>query len=454
MKKSVLFLCVVLAVAFFTTCGRDAYDWKEHQNPDPHSQNTVLRFESPWGEKSLKGSILNQMLQDFMKQNPQVEVINESMTGGNFLEKVMVDFASGNEPDLFAMWPGYNSNLFIDMEKVADLTPLLEQRPAWRDSFDKSVWYHVTSPDSRVYGIPLEMTYQCLFVNTDLFEAYHIPLPVTWEALKNAVVQFRAQGIVPIEYSAQNKNAYLFENIAAALGGSTGVTEPVTGGEMNPYYRQAIGYMQELYSLGAFPEDFFDMSNKNRDLFLNKKAAMCVQTSDFIGELNQLETTFQGKNTQTGTQKSSVDMLTFPKIPEGNADETAIIYGVGSGTFSISQSAWNSQSKQAAAGELLCCLTSDEAAQNFAEATGMLVSKRGAGLRQSYYGALLKKGLYLIDATREPIVPIENTVERNAWEDVLVSRLPSVVSGAGDAEEMWNEMVQRHQWKRESGVER
>lgn len=442
-KRTWIFIVLLLAAAVWMLFPRQTYEWRKPQAQNDQESKVVLRFESPWDTKSLKGSILNRQIQRFMEENPGIEVVNESMNDENFLEKITVDFVSGNEPDVFAMWPGYNSDIFIQLKKTADLSALLDENPQWQSSFDKSVWRYVTREDDKIYGIPLELTYQCLFVNTELFAAYHIPIPTNWEELKYAVVKFRENGVIPIEYGMQDKNAYLFENLVAALGGSTGVTDPVVNGQINEYYRRAVEYMQELYRLGAFPDDIFDLSEKSRDLFLEKKAAMCVQTSDFIGELNQRETTFYGRTQESGEQQLSVDMLTFPNMADGNADQTAIIYGMGSGTFSISQNAWDDPEKKDAAARLLMYLTSDDSAKEFAESAGMLVSKKGAALRQSYYGALLKKGLSLIDETREPIAPIENTVERRTWQEILVHRLPAIISGSGSEETLWDEILKR-----------
>ena len=106
--------------------------------------------------------------------------------------------------------------------------------------------------------------------------------------------------------------------------------------------------------MGAFPPDAFKLSSRERDdLFINKQAAMIVQGSWFIGRFSDSDTT--------------VDIVPFPYIREGVTSESALIYGFGCGTFYMSKSASEDESKKSASIKLLRALTSKESAEIFAK---------------------------------------------------------------------------------------
>lgn len=65
-----------------------------------------LRFISSWGGVDSKAETLQEIFVRFTNENPNIEIINESLFGEDFLPKIKTDFASGNNPDVFGIWPG------------------------------------------------------------------------------------------------------------------------------------------------------------------------------------------------------------------------------------------------------------------------------------------------------------------------------------------------------------
>ena len=206
-------------------------------------ENVKLSFVSSWGANDAKSAVISKLLSQFTADNPDVEVANNSVSDEDFLLKIKTDFASGNEPDLFAMKPGYNLYTFIERGMVADLTDTLGADSEWERSFDRSALYYVMI-NGRIYGLPIETVYLALFVNTDLFDEYNIQIPETYEQLKNAVVEFRKRGIIPIAYNALNEGSFIYQSIIAKIGGRREIEEAFINREISSCYAEAMKYME------------------------------------------------------------------------------------------------------------------------------------------------------------------------------------------------------------------
>lgn len=164
-----------------------------------------LRFISSWGGVDTKADPLQQVLNSFMEDNPDIEVLNESVYGDDFLHKLKTDFASGYDPDVFGLWPGSDIRALVEAGKVADITYLLEEDKAWKDTFGESEW-QFTTYNGRIYGLPLEIIYECLFINRDIFVKYNVKVPRTYDDLKQAItIGISSEGYGAMQLSAKFK---------------------------------------------------------------------------------------------------------------------------------------------------------------------------------------------------------------------------------------------------------
>jgi raffinose/stachyose/melibiose transport system substrate-binding protein len=381
-----------------------------------------LRFINSWGGVDSKADTLKQVFNAFMEDNPNIEVVNESMFGDDFLPKLKTDFASGNDPDVFGLWPGSDIRALVKSGKVADLDDELSKDKTWKDSFGKSAWSYTTF-DNKIYGLPLEIIYEGLFVNKDLFEKYYVKVPKTFNDLKQAVIKFKSNGIIPIAYNSYAEGTYLYQNIVAMLGGKEEVEHPFNHGKVSKCYLDAVAYLKELYNLGAFSSDAFTLnSNERNNLFKNKKAAMIIQGSWFNGDLKD--------------QDDTVDIVPFPYIDEKRP--SALIYGFGCGAFYMSNVAENDVNKRAGCIKLLKALTSKNTAFLFASQTDMF-SNVDISSFDVQYSKLAIKGQELVRNARGLVGPPDSFVDRTVWEELIVKNFPYVLEGRKTAESFWAE---------------
>lgn len=419
-----LSMAVFLGACTGTSSESSESDWKIVKSGD---SKITLRFIGSWGGVDSKAETLKLVLSQFENRNPDVTVINESVFGEDFLPKIKTDFASGNDPDVFGLWPGSDIKKLIQVGKVADLTGLLEENPEWKEQFDPEMWSYTTY-NGRIYGLPFEIIFECMFVNKDLFEQYNVKIPENFDELKEAVRIFNRNGIVPIAYNTEAEGTYFYQNLLPVVGGKADTENPFTrDGKIKQSHIVALNLIKELYDMGAFPKECFTMTNNERNvLFKEKKAAMIVQGSWYIGEFEPDDDT--------------VDIIPFPSVKGYESYRNTMVYGLGGGVFHMSTAAWNDPRKREASVRLLRFLTSPLSASEFAAKTGMISTVSLGGYEIDYIDMTIK-GLQMLEEANTLVGPLDSYVERTAWEKYIAGQFPYFLSGKISAEEMWETAI-------------
>ncbi len=421
-------LLFLVSVSILGACSKAPSDSQapETVNTDVQNAQTTLRFISSWGGVDSKAESLKVILDKFESDNPDIKVVNESLFGEDFLPKIKTDFASGNDPDVFGLWPGSDINTLVKAGKVADLTSLLSDNPEWKRSFNPEMWTYTTY-NSKIYGLPLEVIFECMFINNDLFLKYKIPIPNNYNELKTAVLMFKEKKIVPIAFNTYAEGTYLYQNLVAVVGGKNDTEVPFRDGKIKPSHLRTMQYIKELYELGAFPDNCFTMTNNERNtLFKEKKAAMIVQGSWFIGEFD--------------ANDYSVDIIPFPHVEGEGIYKRAMVYGLGGGSFHMSAAATAEETRHEASVRLLRALTSPETAAFYAAETGM-ISNVNIDEYNIQYRRMTVKGKTLIKQANLLTGPLDSFVDRTSWEEDIALQFPYFLSGKITAEEMWDRAI-------------
>ncbi len=417
MKKTLVI--VIIAVLMFSSCSQGATDGPKID--EMVSDDTItLRFVNSWGGADSNADALQLIFDRFEDKYPNIEIQNEATFGDDFLPKLKTDFATGNDPDVFGIWPGSDMEALIEAGKAADLTELINSDPEWKDSF-YNAWDYCTF-DEKIYGLPVEIIYEALFINTEIFERYDVEAPKTYEDFMILVRLFSSRGIVPIAYNYQAEGTYLYQNIVAQMGGLSG------DGDVQ-IYKEGMAWMKELYDRHAFPEDAYLLSNLQRNnLFLEGKAAMIVQGSWFT------------RNIYEAGMVEKVDMVPFPVFDKENPDDYSLIYGLGCGTFFISQKAFDDEAKKDAAILLLRELTSKEASAVLTNESGFISNVDLSG-KKNTYPSLYTRGMELIQNANELVPPMDSLIDRNDWGNILVPGFADVYRyGNEKIDEIWSRM--------------
>jgi len=434
MKKSQVFRMLLILISITIVSGA-CVQQAPHGVSAPESDTpavgggetyTTLRFICSWGGVDSKAETLKYVLSQFENANPDIRVTNESLFGEDFLPKIKTDFASGNDPDVFGLWPGSDISMLVNAGKVADLTGMLENTPEWKNNFNPDMWSYTTY-NSKIYGLPVEIIFECMFINKDIFNMFDVKIPENFDELKDAVVKFRKNKIIPIAFNTEAEGTYLYQNLIPVVGGKEDTEQPFSDGKIKQSHITAMNLIKELYDLGAFPEDCFTISNNERNvLFKEKRAAMIVQGSWYIGDFDEADTT--------------VDIIPFPYVKGFEAHRDTMVYGLGGGTFHMSSASWNDGSKRIASLKLLRYLTSPETAAVFAQTTGMISNVSLKDYKIDYRSMTIK-GMQMLEDAENLAGPLDSFVDRTAWEKYIAGQFPYFLTGTIPAEEMWDRAI-------------
>ena len=404
------------------------------------NHNINIKYYDKQKHKSEIRILINKNLQD-KKSNVYQEIITgynehaedtvikcDFVSGSDYYSRLRVDFASGNEPEIFVSWPGMTTRELLKQGKIVDLSETLKLDSEWYDSFERSSWKYVTENDT-IIGLPLIKTYATLFVNIDVLDSVGIDIPKNYEQLKAAVVTLKEAGIVPIAADISDDGLLIYRYIAALLGGKFNASAVDHNTVPNEYYVKASEYIKELYQLGAFPQNLFSLSETERDyLFLSKKAAFIVQYSDFMGDVYE-----------NGTL-STVNIDFFPSFDNTSAGNESILYGVGMDTLFVASDSWETEEKKKQILSVLKHFASKETASYMAKNLGVVPTVKIEKAKTKVENSAYKKNTELFDTVREYIDFPNYYIN----EDVLIhvtDNFPEFLEDGKTINEVWEDAI-------------
>lgn len=316
---------------------------------------------------------------------------------------VLNDFAAGNEPDVLFFF----ANSADSAPLLQRVVPVSEINAAYRE-LDLPESESLREENGLVYAVPVRPYWEGLFVNTDLFERYGIPLPDTWEHFIQAIQCFREAGIVPIAVSLSDIPHYLAEfAMLACCTEEEYICRPESAEEVPEGWLKAMELIRELYRTGSFQEDTLATSETaSSNLFREKKAAMQIDGSWFCESI---------------PTSSAESVRVFP-VPSVSGNEKKVIGGTSMG-FYLTKKAWNNPKRRDAAVELLSYLTRPENARRLDYPENETLLSRSAWEITKDADALLS--------------PLQDSMNKDAREIWLLTCIPAVAAGSMTPAECW-----------------
>ncbi len=223
--------------------------------------------------------------------------------------------AAGDTPDLYICNPGPNMDVYVEAGAAADLTDILTNQEAdWYATFTDGIFDRMTY-DGKIMGIPTCFQAACVYYNTEMFEEAGVEVPTTYDELLTVCQTLQDAGYTPISCSAGT--AWCLSMIAGYLCDRQGADlEAIAKHEANwtdDVFVQAATKLQEL-SKYFQPTAAGDSNDQATAAFYNEEAAMLVQGSWVIGQMNGASDTIEDK----------CGVFQFPAI-EGGADPNRTI---------------------------------------------------------------------------------------------------------------------------------
>ena len=212
-----LIVMICMAVTLFAGCGGsgNATSGKNEQSPQAAStqESQAGSTASAAGQNtsagSEKGSVsaliwipdapetMQQIMDEFMKANPNIKVDLQLMTGSSVEENIQPKAAANNLPDLMSV----NANAFAaalaDEGKIIDVSDM----EAWKNTID-SLQAEWTSPKGIHFGISGGLATTLIYYNKDQFEKAGIKeLPKDFNEFLAVCESLKKAGFTPIMWN-------------------------------------------------------------------------------------------------------------------------------------------------------------------------------------------------------------------------------------------------------------
>ena len=194
-------------------------------------------------------------------------------------QKLQTYAATGNLPDIFQVGTA-QIQAFKESGNILVLDDYVKST-----GFDKKIHKNAESllwtEDGHAYAFPYagnELV--LLYYNKALFEKHGIKVPETYEEFKDAVVKFKAAGIVPLSIFAKEKwiTTALYDVFATRLDpGGIKKLDQGKGKPTESAYVEAAQKLHELVNLGLLASGATNMNyDQAASLFYEEKAAMFI----------------------------------------------------------------------------------------------------------------------------------------------------------------------------------
>ncbi len=251
----------------------------------------------------------------------------ELATFGNdpYKQRLRVALGSPEAPDVFFNWGGGNLEEYVDAGRVEDLTPLLEEDPALRDSFLPNV-LEAAQIEGKTYGLPMRGVQPvAMFYNQEVLDAAGLQVPQTWDQLLAAVDALKAQGVTPIALAGSQSWTQLMwlEYLLDRVGGPE-VFQAIRDGEPGaweqPAVLEALSMIRELVDRGAFGEDFasvgYDVGGASTILAQGDAGLHLMGSWEYVNQLGQ---------SPEFVESGNLGWAPFPAVEGGAGDPTNIV---------------------------------------------------------------------------------------------------------------------------------
>lgn len=234
-----------------------------------------------WTLEGKMQEVLEETLINYEKQYPNIKFKVKAFKNEIYNEMLLNAAKTGSLPDMFYSWGDERLKELVALEVAEDITS--EVKVGLQDKLCEGVLESYTIDDC-IYGMPAFGWNAVIYCNTELFKAYDLETPTTYDEFLEVVKAFKEKQITPLMmsgYEAWMPSLYYMElvldeentNIIKSLG-------------TNPLYFRRSGFVnaakkfKELIDLEPWQENFENMSAEDTICHFTKgEAAMLLSGS-------------------------------------------------------------------------------------------------------------------------------------------------------------------------------
>src|SRR3989344_2033504 len=130
---------------------------------------------------------INQLIADFKKENPKIDVIYEKKSHQQYRESLLNQINSGKGPDIFR----FHNTWTLMLENIlAPIPSNVVSQSEFKKDFYPTVFNDLRNSKKEFVGVPLEIDGLALFYNEDIFNAAGIIRPpTTWQEFSQDAIK-------------------------------------------------------------------------------------------------------------------------------------------------------------------------------------------------------------------------------------------------------------------------
>lgn len=432
MKKRRLTFVLLAAVTSIYGCGSMSLKPEKTievvTGMDGDGLAVTLNTVSMFGETDANTVVYKEIINEFMKDNPNVTIRDKSTTADNeWKASVAADFVVGNEPDVLQFFTDAQANQLIRANKLVSFEEIREVYPEYAQDILPEAMEHMRNTDGVLRAVPTTGFIEVLFCNKDLFDKYDVELPADWDSFKNAIVTFRAHGITPVAVSLNSVPHYWIEALTLYSAGLESYQS--VPAEAPEEWVEGLRLFKTLRDMGAFPGMTDTIDNDFAlEMFRGKEAAMMFEGTWQTGRITDTDNTVA---------------VAFPGVPNQRAEAGSLSVGFTSG-FYITRTAWEDPIKREWAVKFVMAHTSKEAIRRYWEASDR-VCKTAVTL--GYEGELTPLAKSVLECEKAAgnhyAKPIDSRLDPTAY-DMIVKSIVDISTGSADAEEVLTRALRIH----------
>lgn len=343
MKKRILsaLLTTVILGTCVMGCSSDSGDSGEKSESGKRFEGVTLRFAPNWGTDP-DHEIGRKMLQEFCDETG-LNIELEEIAGDEMKNKISVDAAADNLPDVWQYWPGCVCKDLADAGLLADCSEYLEKSEVIaKDHFNDTVLAPCTF-DGKLLVLPRMGASGVLMINKEIFKKYDLEAPKTWDDLMEVSKVLRENGITPLNVGSKlgNPSHFFYNELVCQFEEGVQDVNNLLDTSKTTFKTDAMEYaankIEEMVKAGCFADDVLGSTGDwapSCAYYDEGYAAMCYTFS------------WQFASFSDETLEKS-EIIKIPQIAETDREDNHM-QGTTNDCWCISKKAWEDTEKQEA----------------------------------------------------------------------------------------------------------
>ena len=340
----------VLALALILLLGTQAFAGGQGEG---RGGVTTIRFAHMWQEgSSADADIALGYLNELDEDNPSWELSHEVVVGDEMRNKIRVDVAANNAPDIWQFWAGGVLKDYADRGILADFNEYLSlSERLEREHIPDGAW-DLVSFDGVIRALPRNVSIGIFGVNTELFEQYGLEYPTTWDEFLALGPAFREHGVTPTNIGSKGGNPSHFWYGELVCQFEQGVTESLNIGQTlnfnNEPFIKAAEYSEEMRDAGLFPDDVVANGDwaPSYALYEQGNTAMLYTFAWMFEDMSE-------------EMIAKTELIPIPPVPDAERDTSTFIQGSVNDAYTVAATSFADENKKMALVQLLDTIGKD-----------------------------------------------------------------------------------------------